>query len=192
MIASLATVFSGKTSLRSLGFSSFTTPVCFRPSSTHGAAGGALGEGGQLKGSRLQVTLERLIYCGTGVGMRDEQKRYMGGGRTPCTDIIFVTQTDILSNTLLRLGSSYGRCEKLYCKFLTLQWRGKGTKSLAAAVTSKGKLTTGIKGVTNPSPHPKVYELQLKDSYFSWECLFLQMLWCCYFTDAAVTLRIFS
>lgn len=103
------TGFSSETSLRSLGFFSFTTPACFLPSNTHGAVCGALQEGGLLKGSGLWVALERLIYCGVGVGMRDEQKRHMEGEMTPSINIIFVTQTDILRNILLWLRNSNGK-----------------------------------------------------------------------------------
>lgn len=61
VVASLVTGFNGKTSLRSLGFS-LTTPVHCLSSNIQGAAGGPLWGGGWLKGSRLRVTLERLIH----------------------------------------------------------------------------------------------------------------------------------
>lgn len=102
LVASLVTGFSGKTSLRSLDFS-FTTLVCCLPSNIQGAADGPLWEGGLLKGSRFRVTLERLMHCGEGVGMRDGQKRHMRGNKIPWTNADWHPE-----NILLWMGIIYG------------------------------------------------------------------------------------
>lgn len=173
MIASLVTGFRSKTSLRNLGFSSFTTPVCCPHSNPHGAVSETLREGELQKGSRSWESLERA--CGVG-GRNERQAEEACARRQDSLNWRYLLNIDWHPEKSPPVAEQQlCRRVKNCSKFLqNLQWRWEVTMFLAVVVTPKSKLIRGIKiGYKLISHHPKACKLQLKNSSFSWECLLL-------------------
>lgn len=76
MVVSLVTGLHSKTCLGGLGFPSFTTPVCCPHSNPHGAVSEALWGGELQEGSWSWESLEKVIHCALGAGLRDEQEAH--------------------------------------------------------------------------------------------------------------------